>query len=103
MGIKNAAKALIINNGKILLNKCQNSLGDAWEAIPNGAVYYDLPGGGQNQYETLTEAVKRECLEETGYTVDIKNILLHPKAINDNLELVLKSDAVLYFGSERVR
>ena len=33
-----------------------------------------MPGGGQNQYETLEEAVKRECLEETGYTVAVDRL-----------------------------
>lgn len=28
-----------------------------------------MPGGGQQTYETLFDAVVRECLEETGYTV----------------------------------
>ena len=74
MGIRNAAKAIIIDNGKMLVNKNQNTLGDMCYGLPNGAVYYDLPGGGQNQYETLEEAVKRECLEETGYTVIVDKL-----------------------------
>ena len=71
MGIRNAARAIIINSGKMLINKNKNSLGNICYGLPNGAIYYDLPGGGQNQYETLEEAVKRECLEESGYTVTI--------------------------------
>ena len=73
MGIRNSAKALILSDdgGKILLNKNQNSLADIWDEFPNGAIYYDLPGGGQNQYETLEEAVKRECLEELGLTLEV--------------------------------
>jgi len=59
MSIRSAAKAVIINDGKILLNKCRDNTGE----------YYTLPGGGQNQCETLHEAVIRECLEETGYKV----------------------------------
>ena len=62
-------KQIIIDNGRMLINKNRNSLGDMCYGLPNGAIYYDLPGGGQNQYETLEEAVKRECLEESGYTV----------------------------------
>ena len=60
MSIRSTAKAVIINNGKILLNKCYD--------INNGN-YYALPGGGQQKYETLHEAVIRECKEETGYSV----------------------------------
>ena len=74
MGIRNSAKALIIDNGKILVNKNQSSLGDVCPELPNGTIYHDLPGGGQNQYETLEEAVKRECLEETGYTVAVDRL-----------------------------
>ena len=74
MGIRNAARAIIVNDGKILLNKNQNSLGDMCFGISKGAVYYDLPGGGQNQYETLEEAVIRECLEETGYITAVERL-----------------------------
>lgn len=162
MGIRNAAKAIIIDNGRILVNKNQNSLGDMCYGLPNGAIYYDLPGGGQNQYETIEEAVKRECIEESGYTVAvdrlaaiyeeismnenfrsqyeeyahkvhflfvchladepikplaekdldmlesewvdvdcIKDLPLYPQIIKSNLELILMSTSVMYFGSER--
>ena len=74
MGIRNAAKAILIDNGKMLVNKNQNTLGDMCYGIPNGAIYYDLPGGGQNQYETIEEAVIRECIEESGYTVVVDRL-----------------------------
>ena len=61
MSIRSTAKALIIHNGKALLNKCRD--------VNNGE-YYALPGGGQNKYETLHEALVRECKEETGYEVN---------------------------------
>ncbi len=60
MSVRSAAKAIIINDNKILLNKCFDE---------NNGDYYSLPGGGQNTYETLLEAIVRECLEETGYSV----------------------------------
>lgn len=60
MSIRNAAKAIILHENKILLNKCH---------APDIGDYFALPGGGQNQYETMEEATIRECLEETGYTV----------------------------------
>jgi len=74
MGIRNAARAIIVDQRKMLVNKNQNSIGDMCYGIPNGAIYYDLPGGGQNQYETLEETVKRECLEESGYTVAVDRL-----------------------------
>jgi len=60
MSIRNAAKAIIIHDNKVLLNQCY---------MPELGEYFTLPGGGQNQYETMETAVVRECLEETGYTV----------------------------------
>lgn len=59
MAIRNSAKAIVIDCGRILLNRCTSRFGE----------YYALPGGGQNSGETLIEAVKRELLEETGYEV----------------------------------
>lgn len=63
MSIRNAAKAIVIFEDKVLLNHCRQ---------PGLGEYYTLPGGGQNQYETVEEAVVRECLEETGYTVAVR-------------------------------
>lgn len=60
MGIRSTAKAVILHEDKILLNRCKDER--------NGD-YYTLPGGGQNMYESLGEAVVRECREETGYMV----------------------------------
>lgn len=60
MSIRSTSKAVIINGGKVLLSRCRD---------PYNGDYYSLPGGGQNTYETMEDAVVRECLEETGYTV----------------------------------
>lgn len=62
MSIRCASKAIILKDGSILLNKCKNE---------NGSVYYDLPGGGQDIYESLEQAVVREVKEETGYDVQV--------------------------------
>lgn len=66
MTIRNAAKAVIIENGCLLLQRC---------GTPDGTLYYELPGGGQNPFETMEEAVVREVLEETGYTVSVERFL----------------------------
>ena len=60
MSIRSTAKAIILDQDKILLNRCHDE--------KNGD-YYTLPGGGQETYETLHEAIVRECREETGYEV----------------------------------
>ena len=60
MSVRSTAKAIIINENKVLLNKCYDRF--------NGD-YYSLPGGGQNKYESIYDAIIRECKEETGYNV----------------------------------
>ena len=65
MSIRSAAKTIVINNQKILLIKYVSE---------RGFIYYELPGGGQNPYEELEEAAKREFLEETGYRIKINRL-----------------------------
>lgn len=78
MSIRSTAKAIIINENKVLLNKCFDKY--------NGE-YYSLPGGGQNTYETLHEAVVRECIEETGYSVIPKRFVALCEEICENSEV----------------
>ena len=63
MTIRASAKAVIIENGKILLQCCMNR--------EFGLEYFELPGGGQRPLEKMEDAVVRECLEETGCHVEI--------------------------------
>ncbi len=60
MGIRSTAKAVVMKDGKVLLNRCVDG---------HGAEYYALPGGGQHRFEPLEEAVVREVREETGLSV----------------------------------
>lgn len=78
MTIRCASKAIIINGGAILLNKCKNE---------EGHIYYDLPGGGQNVYESLEEALVREVKEETGYDVRVEKFIALAEEIYTNEEL----------------
>lgn len=78
MSIRNVAKAIILHDGKVLLNKCVGY---------HGEVYFDLPGGGQNQYETMEEALVRECLEETGFTICPLRFAALTEVIYDDLRL----------------
>lgn len=53
MAIRNAAKAIIIDNGKVLLNKYIGKCNE---------IYYDLPGGGQNQFEDSLKSNFKELI-----------------------------------------
>lgn len=70
--IRTATKAIIIEDGKILLNKYKKR--DIW---------YTLPGGGQNHNEDLRSNLKRECLEEIGAKVQVNDILFVREFIAD--------------------
>lgn len=78
MSIRCAAKALVLREGRLLLNRCREA---------DGHVYYDLPGGGQRLYETLEDAVRREVREETGYTVEINRFVALAEEIYDDERL----------------
>lgn len=75
MAIRNAAKALIVHEGKLLLVKYRNQAGETC---------YTIPGGGQNIYETMEDAIIRECLEETDYHVSVTDFAaLYEEIIQD--------------------
>lgn len=57
------ARAIIINSNKEVL-MCYS----------NGLQHYEFPGGHLNNDETLEDGLKREILEETGITIDVKKI-----------------------------
>lgn len=63
--IRTSAKAVIIQNGKLLAIK----LNDGREE------WYILPGGGQEGDEMLPETVEREVREEAGIEVKCKDLL----------------------------
>jgi len=62
MNVRSTVKAIILHEGKVLLNRCRDA---------NNGEYFSFPGGGQDQFETMGEAIQRECLEETGYSVEM--------------------------------
>ncbi|MCK4709239.1 MAG: NUDIX domain-containing protein [Gammaproteobacteria bacterium] len=65
--IRNAVRALIIRDSRVLLIR---------KKYDDGIEMFALPGGGQDTGETLATALVRECKEEVG--ADISNIaLLH--------------------------
>lgn len=62
--IRNAAKALIIKDDKMLAIKISDGK-EEW---------YIMPGGGQDVEELLPETVCREVAEEMGLQVDVKDL-----------------------------
>ena len=60
-----SAKAVIVRDDKLLVIVKRDASGE----------YYVLPGGGQETFETLVEAIIRECREELGTTVTIGELL----------------------------
>ena len=63
--VRNAAKALIIKDGKMLAIKLKDKQ-DEW---------YIMPGGGQDVEEILPETVCREVAEELGLQVEAKDLV----------------------------
>lgn len=63
--IRNAGKALIIKDGKMLAIKLKDEK-EEW---------YIMPGGGQEAEECLPQSVCREVAEELGICVDVKDLV----------------------------
>ncbi|WP_166242495.1 NUDIX domain-containing protein [Paenibacillus turpanensis] len=72
--IRNSAKAVIIQDNRLLLTVNQGQQGQ----------YYLFPGGGQEPGETLREAVVRECMEEIGQEVEPGELLCVREYIGKN-------------------
>jgi len=66
--IRVAAKAVIIDEGEILLTR------NLHPDDPDGE-FFLLPGGGQHHGEPLDECLRREVCEETGYSVEVGDLL----------------------------
>ena len=63
--IRNAAKALIIKDGKMLAVKISDGK-EEW---------FIMPGGGQDAAELLPDAVCREVAEEIGVHIEVKELV----------------------------
>jgi len=57
--------ALLLHDGKVVVVRHRSA----------GNPYHLLPGGGVDYRETLEAAVKREVLEETGFVVNVGELL----------------------------
>ncbi|KAB8126643.1 NUDIX domain-containing protein [Gracilibacillus oryzae] len=76
MGIRNSAKAVIIQNDRLLAIKKEDKDGH----------YYILPGGGQDHGENLHQALKRECMEEVNAEVEVGDVIFIREYIGKNHE-----------------
>lgn len=74
--IRNSAKAVIVQEGRLLLIRLEDQYGDA----------YVFPGGGQEKGEELKDAAARECLEEIGQAVQVGELLHIREYIGANHE-----------------
>jgi ADP-ribose pyrophosphatase YjhB (NUDIX family) len=63
--IRTAAKAIIVRDGRLLLNRCRDATGE----------WFALPGGGQEVGESLPETLVRECREEIDAEVEVLGLL----------------------------
>lgn len=75
--VRNSAKAIIVEDGKLLCIRKLDALG----------AYCILPGGGQEKEETFPEALRRECLEELGAEVRVGKLRHIREYIGKNHEL----------------
>lgn len=72
--IRNSAKAIIIYDGKVLLTKNKDQEG----------FFYLFPDGGQEHGEQLSEALKRECMEEIGCHIRVHDLAYVREYIGKN-------------------
>lgn len=75
-GTRNSAKAIIINEGRLLAIKKKDK----------DSFCYGLPGGGQEHGEDLISTLKRECLEEINAHIEAKDLKFVSEYIAQNHE-----------------
>jgi ADP-ribose pyrophosphatase YjhB (NUDIX family) len=74
--IRNSIKAVIVQDGALLLIKKMSETGS----------YFIFPGGGQKKYENMHTTLKRECHEEIGVDILIGDLLWIREYIGRNHE-----------------
>lgn len=93
--IRNSAKALVIKEGKVLAIKIREQ-DEEW---------YIMPGGGQESEELLTDAVRREVVEETGIEVTATELVFvfYPSKLRRQImNLYEGKPYTVYLGNEEV-
>lgn len=74
--VRTSAKAVIVKKGSVLLIKRSS----------NNETWYTLPGGGQDKFETLETALRREVREETGHEIRVGELMFVGEYIGRNHE-----------------
>lgn len=92
INIRISSRAIIIKNGQIALVKCEKF------------GYYKFPGGGVDEHESLTDALKRETKEETGLEIiddTIKQCCYVKEIQNDDFvkNHIFQHESYYYFAS----
>ncbi|MBI3573107.1 MAG: NUDIX domain-containing protein [Candidatus Kerfeldbacteria bacterium] len=86
--MKERVRAIIIQAGKILLIK----------RIKPEETYWVLPGGGVETGESHADAIKRECVEELGLTVNVNDLFFRKTSekpeTKDQVEIFYLCDVV---------
>jgi ADP-ribose pyrophosphatase YjhB (NUDIX family) len=82
---------VIVDSGRILLVKRANEPGRGLWAVPGGKVSLG---------ETLTEAARREALEETGLDVEIGSVVWVGESITEHGHIVLIDFRCQVLGGE---
>lgn len=59
---RSCVRVLVVNDGKVLIA--------TKTAKDNGVTYFEFPGGGIEEGETIEEAAIKECLEEVGVLIN---------------------------------
>lgn len=78
MKIRTAAKALIVQDSKLLVIEYNDAFDPAHD------IYFVLPGGGQKHSEPLDQTLRRECQEEINVDVEVKDLILVREYIGKN-------------------
>lgn len=88
MKLRNSTKAIIIEDNRLLVTKLHDENG----------IYYLLPGGGQVPSEKLTDCLVRECIEETGYMIEVQELLFIRECFKDKdihrVEFIFKGNII---------
>ncbi len=89
-------RAIVLDeNGKIALHHVYGMMGEEFGFRD----YYETPGGGVKNSESFEVALKRECLEELGYEIEI---IAEIGEIDDYYNLLKRKNLNHYYLCQRV-